>query len=117
MSAPSNNISWNIEDTRLWIHEISLQLEAFDFWLNEMVEWSEKNDIENEQTLFILSMLTILWVGYQLATPISRQLALELLEVPNWEKTEDKQLYLPPKYGELELEVLLELASKTDLDI
>lgn len=113
----SKHVEWTIEDTKLWIHEVSLKLEAIDYWLNETVSWCEKHDIESEQTVFTLSMLTILWVGYKLGEPISRQQALEILEVPDWEQVDDKLLTLPPKYGELELPILLRYAIDDKLNL
>jgi hypothetical protein len=107
---------WTVEDTRLWIHEVSLKLEAYDHYLHEMTVWCEENDITSEHTIMVLSFLTILWVGYQNGEPVSKQQAFELVGAENWEKIEDRLYALPAKYGELSHTALLELAASQNYD-
>ncbi len=115
----TQHTGWTIDDTRLWIHEVCLKLEAYNYWLSEMTEWCSVRDIEDDKTVFVMSMLTILWVSYKLGEPISRYQIFEILEHPaleEMEKIEDRVLYLPPKYGEIALPELLELALHKHID-
>lgn len=103
----TNSTNWTPDDTRIWIHTVYLKLEAYHSYLQDLVEWCEANEITSEKTIMVLSMMTILWTGYQLGEPVSRQQMFEIMGVDGWECVEDNLLTLPPKYGELELSDLL----------
>jgi hypothetical protein len=105
---------WTRIDTKLWLHEVSLKLEAYESYLNDAQRWIEDNEITNERQIVILKFLTMLWVGYQFGEPVSKQQAFELLQTPQWEEVEDIVYSLPPKYGDLDHRQLLELASSQD---
>ncbi len=111
------NEKWTSEHTKMWIHEVYLKLEMYDSYLNDMVAWCEDNAIESEPTVMVLSFLTILWVSYQLGEPISRQQIAELMGIKEWESFKDEICTLPPRYGELDHQALMQIAAKADIDI
>ncbi len=86
---------------------VYLKLEAFNSYMQDMVEWAEQNEITSEKTMMVLSIMTVLWTAYQLGEPITRQQMFELIGVDGWEEVEDRLLALPPKHGELGLFDLL----------
>ena len=117
MPATPSTSTWTTDDTKMWVHEMHLKLEAVDYWLNETVQWCETNEVYSDKLVFILSFLTILWVGYQLGEPISKQHAFELMGIPDWEKVSDVIMALPVPYGELDHAQLMQLAFNSNLDL
>lgn len=108
--------TWTRDDTRLWIREVYLKLEAIDQCLYETVAWCEDMQIDDDKRMvFVLSFLTLLWVGYQFGEPSSKQQIFEILNIPDWGKIEDQVLVLPAKYGELSQVNMLHLAMCTQL--
>ncbi len=107
MATPKHATLWTMMDTKLWIHEISLKLNAWQEAIEDARLWCEDNKIESEPYKIATGMLAILWVGYQLNEPVSKWQALELLQQPNWDKLTDQLMHLPPEYGELQLHDLL----------
>lgn len=107
---------WTREDTRLWIHEVQLKLEAIEHCLDETTAWCEVMGVEGDDKLvFVLSFLTLLWVGYQFGEPSSKQQIFEILKIPEWEKVDDQLFVLPAKYGDLSQVDMLHLAMTTQL--
>jgi len=93
-----------------------LKLEAYESWLEDTNNWCNEHNITNNQTRFVLAMLTVLWVANKLGEPMSRLGALELVRADvEFDAVDDKVIFLPPKYSDMDLDDLLDFAVRTNL--
>jgi hypothetical protein len=104
--------NWNIYDTKLWIHTLENRIEDIDYYLKQTVEFCESKDIINNQTVFTLNFLTILWVSYMREEPISRREIFEILCIEDWEDLPDGPVDLGPTLETFDLQELLNVVSK-----
>jgi hypothetical protein len=103
---------WNIYDTKLWINQLENRIEDIDYYLNQTVKYCEDNNIINNETVFTLSFLTVLWVSYMREEPISRREIFEILCIKDWENLPDSPVELGAKLADFDLQDLLNLVSK-----
>ena len=76
---------WSRDDTKTWIAHVENRIEDMDYYLNQTIKFCEENNIINNQTVFTLSFLTVLWVSYMREEPISRREIFEILCVKDWD--------------------------------
>ena len=103
---------WNIYDTKLWINQLENRIEDIDYYLNQTVKYCEDNDIINNETVFTMSFLTVLWVSYMREEPISRREIFEILCIKDWEDLPDAPVELGAKLSDFDLQELLDVVSK-----
>jgi len=103
---------WSIYDTKLWINQLENRIEDIDYYLNQTIKYCEDNDIINNETVFTLSFLTVLWVSYMREEPISRREIFEILCIKDWEDLPDSPVELGAKLADFDLQDLLNLVSK-----
>jgi len=103
---------WSRWDTKLWINQLENRIEDIDYYLNQTVEYCEANNIINNESVFTLSFLTVLWVSYMREEPISRREIFEILNIQNWEDLPDSPVELGKKLADFDLQDLLNLVSK-----
>ena len=103
---------WSILDTKTWIAHVENRIEDMDYYLNQTVNYCEANNIINNETVFTLSFLTILWVAYMREEPITRREIFELLCIKDWENLPDAPVELGEKLADFELKDILDLVSK-----
>jgi hypothetical protein len=101
---------WSREDTQHWILQLENRIEDIDYYLMRTVEWCERYGIWDDEVVFALSSLTVIWVSHMRGEPISRQELLEILNVNVWEEIEDAEYTLNPKYLNMDLDDMLEEA-------
>lgn len=104
--------NWNIYDTKLWINQLENRIEDIDHYLNHTVKYCEDNDIINNETVFTLCFLTVLWVSYMREEPISRREIFEILSIKDWEDLPDSPVELGAKLGDFDLQDILDVVSK-----
>jgi hypothetical protein len=103
---------WTRDDTRLWISHLENRIEDFNFYLNETIKYCEANSIINNQTVFTLSFLTVLWVSYMRQEPISRREIFEILAISEWEDLPDAPVELGKNLYNFELKDLLDVVKQ-----
>jgi hypothetical protein len=103
---------WTRDDTRLWISHLENRIEDFNFYLNETIKYCEANSIINNQTVFTLSFLTVLWVSYMRQEPISRREIFEILAISEWEDLPDAPVELGKNLLNFELKDLLDVVKQ-----
>jgi hypothetical protein len=98
---------WSREDTQHWISQLENRIEDIDYYLMRTVEWCERYGIWEDEVVFALSSLTVIWVSHMRSEPISRRELLEILEVSIWEEVDDAEYTLNPTYLNMDLEDIL----------
>lgn len=101
---------WSRQDTQHWIAQLELRIEDIDFYLKRTIEWCEENEIYDDEVVFALASLAVIWVSHMRGEPISRRELLELLAVEHWEEVDDAEYTMNPKYLQMNLEEMLEEA-------
>lgn len=103
---------WSMWDTKLWVNQLENRIEDIDYYLNQTVQYCEANNIINNETVFTLSFLTVLWVSYMREEPISRREIFEILCIKDWEDLPDAPVELGAKLADFDLKELLDVVSK-----
>lgn len=103
---------WSRWDTKLWVNQLENRIEDIDYYLNQTVNYCEANNIINNETVFTLSFLTVLWVSYMREEPISRREIFEILCIKDWEDLPDAPVELGAKLSDFDLKELLDVVSK-----
>ena len=101
---------WSRQDTQHWIAQLQLRIEDIDFYLKRTIEWCEEYEILDDEVVFALASLTVIWVSHMRGEPISRRELLELLAVEHWNEVDDVEYTMNPKYLQMDLEEMLEEA-------
>jgi len=103
---------WSMFDTKIWLAHVENRIEDMDYYLNQTINYCEANNIINNETVFTLSFLTILWVSYMREEPISRREIFEILCIKDWEDLPDSEVELGSKLEKFDLKDLLDAVSK-----
>lgn len=98
---------WSREDTRDWIAQLELRVEDLNYYLLQTVLWCEKNNIEDDRTVFACAMMTALWVAWQRNESMSRWELMEILGIKNWSEFPDEEVELGPTFQNLDIEEVL----------
>lgn len=99
--------AWTREDTQHWIAQLELRMEDIDYYLGRTISWCEVYGIWDDQTVFALASLTVIWVSHMRGEPISRRELLEILAVDKWDEVDDAEYTLSPNYLKMDLEEIL----------
>lgn len=101
---------WTREDTQHWIAQLENRVEDIDYYLMRTIDWCERYGVWDDETVFALASLTVIWVSHMRGEPITRRELLEILSVEKWEEVDDAEYTLQPKYLDMDLEEILEQA-------
>ncbi len=104
---------WSRDDTKFWISQLENRIEDIDYYLNRTVEWCENNGIWDDEKVFSLAFVTVIWVSHMRNEEVSRREIYELLGVEDFENTEDLVMELGDRLGHLDWEEMLELVNNT----
>lgn len=104
---------WTREDTQYWIAQLENRLEDIDYYLNRTVEWCENNGIWDNEAVFGLAFVTVLWVCHMRNEDVSRQEIYELLGVEDYYNAEDHVMELGAILSGMDWEEMLHLVSST----
>lgn len=104
---------WSREDTQYWIAQLENRVEDIDYYLNRTVEWCENNGVWDDEKVFALAFVTVLWVANMRNEEVSRREIYELLGVEDFEDAEDLVMNLGNRLGQLDWEEMLELVNNT----
>jgi hypothetical protein len=107
------NNFWSREKTKDWISSIRHRVEDIDHYLGKTVEWCEAQGIYDDDRVFGLALITVLWVCHMRDEEITQEEIFEILgvKVPEDVVLNDR-IFLGPLFEGLELEeILQEVAS------
>jgi len=104
---------WNRDSTKEWIAQLEHRLEDLDYYLNRTVEWAENNGLTDQDSIFSLGFVTVLWVCYMRSEEVSRQEIYELLGIEDWQEADDCVMELGDQLSDLDYEDMLNLVART----
>ena len=104
---------WNRDSTKEWIAQLENRLEDLDYYLNRTVEWAENNGLTDQESIFSLGFVTVLWVCYMRSEEVSRQEIYELLGIEDWQEADDCVMELGDQLSDLDYEDMLNLVART----
>jgi hypothetical protein len=100
---------WSRQDTLRWIAQLENRIEDIDYYLKRTVEWCENNGAWDNETVFTLTFVTVIWVCHMRDEEVSRPEIYEMLGIADWESVEDHVMELGSKLSGLDHEEMLEL--------
>ena len=106
---------WTREDTKDWISQLEHRIEDIDYYLKVTLDWCEDRGVWDDKKIFILSLLTIIWVSWMREETVSYMEILEILGIEQIQLEEDKIYSLGDKFYNLNHEEMLEMIL-SDLD-
>jgi hypothetical protein len=98
---------WTRDDTKEWIIQLEHRLEDIDFYLNRTVEWCENHGVWDDEKVFTLSFITVLWVANMRGEDVSKRELLEILGIQGWDAVDDLVYELSAESKNLDYEELL----------
>lgn len=103
------NNFWSRQSTKDWISSIEDRIEDIDYYLKRTVDWCEQNSVYDNDRVFGLALITVLWVCYMRDEEITQTEVFEILgvNIPEDVVLSDR-LFLGPTFEGLELEEILE---------
>lgn len=104
---------WTREDTQYWIAQLENRVEDIDYYLNRTLEWCGNNGVWDQEKIFSLTFVTVLWVSNMRDENISRKEIYEMLGIKDWDTVEDCVVELGNKLGHLDFEEMLTLVANT----
>lgn len=106
-------MTWTRAHTRKWIHQLESRLEDIDHYLKSTVKWCEDHYIYEDQNVFVLSFLTVLWVIHLRNETITYNELLEILGLEHLKSDKDYFYSLGNQFRDVDNHFeLLELAFK-----
>ncbi len=104
---------WDRNSTKAWIVQLENRLEDLDYYLNRTVQWCENNGIWDNEKVFSLGFVTVLWVCHMRSEEVSRQEIYELLGIEDWQEAEDCVVELGNQLSVLDYEEMLDLVANS----
>lgn len=101
---------WTREHTKNWIRTLETRIQDIDHYLKSTLNWCEDHYIYDNDTVFILSFLTVLWVSQMRNEPISYNELLEILGLENLKSSRDRICDLGDELSNLDHKELLRKA-------
>jgi len=98
---------WSRENTQYWISQLENRIDDIEYYLHRTIEWCEINGVWDEEKVFTLSFITVLWVTNMRNEDISKRELLEILGISGWEDTEDLVYELGKESRQMDHEELL----------
>lgn len=105
------NKTWTRDDTKEWILQLENRLEDIDYYLQRTVEWCGNYGIWNDEHVFILSFMTVIWVSNMRLEPVSKKEIFEIVGISGWEEMIDQEYSLGAEYHNLDFEEMLNLVA------
>lgn len=100
---------WTRNQTKEWIAQLENRIEDIDYYLNETVRWCETYGVWDDQKVFTLSFMAILWVAHMRNEEITKRELLEILGIKDWESAEDLIYELNGPIKNADFEEMLEI--------
>jgi len=104
---------WSREDTQLWISQLENRVGDIDYYLQRTLEWCANNGVWDQEKIFSLTFVTVLWVCNMREEDVSRQEVYEMLGIKDWNSIEDCVMELGNKLSNLDFEDMIVLVANT----
>jgi hypothetical protein len=104
---------WSREDTQYWIVQLENRVGDIDYYLQRTLEWCENNGVWDQEKIFSLTFVTVLWVCNMREENVSRQEIYEMLGIKDWDNIEDAVMELGDRLSSLDFEDMLTLVANT----
>ena len=104
---------WSREDTQYWIAQLENRIEDIDYYLNRTIEWCENNGIWDQEKIFSLAFVTVIWVAYMRSEEVSRQEIYELLGIEDYYNAEDHVMELGDQLANMDYEEMLQKVAES----
>lgn len=100
---------WTRDATKNWIQQIQNRITDIDHYLKKTVEFCELNEVYDNKTVLVLSMMTVVWVSHMRQEYVSYNEMAELLGIEDVSISQDQIYDLGPKLSKLDHEQMLEI--------
>lgn len=100
---------WTREDTHDWVIQLENRLDDMSYYLGKTLDWCDNNGIYQDQTVFVCSFMTCVWVSHMREEPITYKELVDILGIED-PGAPDKIYQLGPKFCDLDHEEMLRLA-------
>lgn len=104
---------WSRDNTKEWIIQLENRIEDIDYYLVRTVEWCEQNGIWDDEKVFGLAFVTVLWVCHMRGEDVSRKEIIEIIGIAGWEDAEDAVMDLGDQLSTLDHEEMLQIVAKS----
>lgn len=102
---------WSRTDTQYWISQMESRLDDLNYYLNRTLEWAEQHQVVDQEKIFSLGFVTVLWVCHMRSEDVSRREVYELLGITDWQTTEDCVMLLGDQLSDMDYEDMLTLVT------
>jgi hypothetical protein len=104
---------WTRDNTKDWISQLENRIEDIDYYLSQTINWCESKEIYENEKVFGLCLITVLWVCYMRNEEITQKEIFEILSIESWEDVEEESIVkLGPIFENRDLEEILEAVSE-----
>ena len=104
---------WTRDDTKEWIAQLENRVEDIDYYLNRTVEWCEQNGIWDDEKVFGLAFVTVIWVCHMRGEDVSRREIIEIIGIKDWEDAEDAVMDLGDRLSTLDHDDMLQIVANS----
>lgn len=104
---------WTRNQTKDWIQQIQSRITDIDHYLKKTIEFCELNEVYDNKTVLVLSMMTVIWVSHMRSEYVSYNEMAELLGIENVAIPNDQIYDLGIKFSKLDHEEMLEILLRT----
>lgn len=103
---------WLRDNTKDWIHSVESRIEDLDYYLKRTVEYCERTSIWEDKKVFLLSVITCVWVTSMRDESITLQEIVEILGLEQIEYIKDDRIFdISENFQNLDHEQLLDFCS------
>lgn len=102
---------WTRNNTKDWISKLETRIEDIQFYLTRTIEWCEEHEIYSDRSIFVCSVMALVWVSHLRKEPIHKQELFEILGIENWAAVDDAVFEFNAAYENMELEELLQFVA------
>ena len=104
---------WSRDDTKEWIAQLEHRVEDIDYYLRRTVDWCEQNGVWDDDKVFGLAFVTVLWVCHMRSEDVSRKEIIEIIGIKDWEDAEDAVMDLGDRLSSVDHEEMLQIVANS----
>jgi hypothetical protein len=104
---------WTRDETKDWIKRVETRITDIDYYLKKTIEFCEFNDVYDNRTVLVLSMMTVIWVSHMRNEYVSYNEMAEILGIDDVAISNDKIYDLGVKFSQLDHDQMLKVLLKT----
>ena len=100
---------WTRDETKSWIKNLENRISDIDHYLKKTIEFCEFNEVYDNKTVLVLTMMTVIWVSHMRNEFVSYNEMAEILGIENVAIDNDQIYDLGIKFSQLDHEEMLEI--------